>query len=703
MDPQEYCCGVTETEIVLVQCSNYEIPLQKVMKCGCHRCTVLPVTISGQIVSALDNSPLIFGGVFMDDEMVSFTDFNGKFMIVITEQISRVVLTFKDTYVKNLVETTKVVNVQSGSNVYLNVKMKQRPIPVTVPSDVDNNIVVGGDQFEPLGEIVIPAHSAVDMKGELYTGDVDVHLTNIDARSEEDLESAPGDFSAVDDNGNIVQLETFGMFRLGLTGSGGQRLSVGGVVRMNIDPSVVPLERDVGEDGVSGVRLWTFDTKNGVWVEASQLVRTPERRGRRQVQYFAGLLELSSSDVFNLDVKAEDTCWAKVLSYGSNSFSSSDILSDVAIRVIAQDNAVANNGDASFRRYFRGYAAPGEIGACLQIACDSTNMGRYTNHISAEIRDTHLIPDEGITVQNEIINESSQSITTSAIGQSSAQIMSDIGFEITSGSVNDAIKVTVDKDAIERMGSSGPLYTGNRECMSAGPMSNAFRFYLEINFTTDFSNTQTMLSPPLGQALFTRYAFYPLKLQPNYGRPASFQCCMRIRVYSPRDMVRVKVTSSPSDASLFEDNQPFQYGFREVKVRKDSDEDDFIDACLEYKCPGLVSDGSDGFSVIGADITTTLKVEVKDINGEAVSCRACTNLTLVYNAILPHNPDNPIPRCPGSVGHFRNSFDFKMPSLTGLNTGVHEPNLDNPIRMQHDIEKCASVNGANALSLYDTQ
>ena len=116
--------------------------------------------------------------------------------------------------------------------------------------------------------IDLPGSNFIDESGAAYNGEVTVEATFFDLTSpmDEGLEvfAAPGDFGAVDSQGEDQRLESFGMIQVNLMGADDQELNLG----TEGAPMLIPIQ-DLGSMPVAGetVPAWSYDVESGDWIE----------------------------------------------------------------------------------------------------------------------------------------------------------------------------------------------------------------------------------------------------------------------------------------------------------------------------------------------------------------------------------------------------------------------------------------------------
>lgn len=128
----------------------------------------------------------------------------------------------------------------------------------------------GGQVLDPASGASVTLPAGVHLlreDGSTYSGNALMSLAVIDAADPDAVDAMPGDYSAVDIDGNAGLLETFGAMWIGLeaeSGGGKLQLAQGSPGLSTVLPSAVPvhLER-LGKPP----SLWIFDEATGRWVE----------------------------------------------------------------------------------------------------------------------------------------------------------------------------------------------------------------------------------------------------------------------------------------------------------------------------------------------------------------------------------------------------------------------------------------------------
>ncbi len=134
-------------------------------------------------------------------------------------------------------------------------------MPIADPIVVD--ITTGGEATGARGAAVsIPAGALVTSAGVPVTGEVEVMLTPFDPTNEAEFAAYPGELTAEQTDGNIVQLQTYAVLDVTIM-QNGEELDV--TPGMTVQASIpVP---DGLADTPETVGLWSFDEERGIWIE----------------------------------------------------------------------------------------------------------------------------------------------------------------------------------------------------------------------------------------------------------------------------------------------------------------------------------------------------------------------------------------------------------------------------------------------------
>ena len=304
-DPERdhYCCQPIETERVDIQCTGYTLPVQRVISCGCGECAPVPSYVSGTIVHSDTGEPLQYVIVFYKREAVALSDGEGKFRLTVEDQANKISITLRDEYIARVVDTVKVIQIQSGLTVYCVIRMKPKPTPVIVESSEETYIPVASDsEDDAFAELIIESNTIYDMEGNLYNGKVQVAVNNIDLRNASNVDLAPGDFTAVDENGDSQNLRTFNIWSMETRDEDGNPLAIGGSSMVVLDQAMLP-PCQFDENGNCDIKLWILSSETGSWEIASELKPSSEggNRRKRQGAFLIGNVDVYANRLYNID------------------------------------------------------------------------------------------------------------------------------------------------------------------------------------------------------------------------------------------------------------------------------------------------------------------------------------------------------------------------------------------------------------------
>jgi len=152
----------------------------------------------------------------------------------------------------------KRVTVLDGKPTGLEVRLRKMEAPVQL------DVTVGGSIAGLRGAALVAGAGAfVTGGGADVQGMVDIHLTPLDPSDEADLSSAPGDFSATGADGELVQLESFGMLDVTVM-QGAEQLDIRSGTKVTV---TLPGPANPTGDIPETIALWSFDEATARWKE----------------------------------------------------------------------------------------------------------------------------------------------------------------------------------------------------------------------------------------------------------------------------------------------------------------------------------------------------------------------------------------------------------------------------------------------------
>ena len=226
-DPS-FCCGPGETINVLVDCGSVmSFNVLKVTHCSCSSCVEKVTIIQGIVVGGLEEKPVRYGDIIYDGNIVSYTDAKGRFSFEIPGNVSRVAVTFTDSYQKEFEEGTKIFLVSTGSSEFHKITLKQIPPPISFDARQQQDIPLRSDpKIESFADLELPEESFLTEDGSVFQGNANAIVSVTDSRNLSDVLSAPGDFTTTDEEGEEEILETFGMMKMKFEDENGKQLAM---------------------------------------------------------------------------------------------------------------------------------------------------------------------------------------------------------------------------------------------------------------------------------------------------------------------------------------------------------------------------------------------------------------------------------------------------------------------------------------------
>lgn len=278
------CCGPRSIESVLVQCGALtSFHLSIIKACGCGKCiekqTVIEGKAVGQDAIAAKFVDLFFAGIFVDR-----TDNHGMFSFVVPKAAKRVIVTFKDRVFKIYQEQDKIFTINEGQRTMYRVKLRKQAIPITYNASEPLELPLGGvsDSF---ADVELPENALLTEDGSVFSGNAKVAVSVTDPRNQSDILSAPGDFTTMNEDGEVEILETYGMMKINLEDENGKPLVISKPMKVHLDPEKLNI---TVTDGNASVKLYWLDRKTGRWRETGDFFPEDgsERRAKRSSRIF---------------------------------------------------------------------------------------------------------------------------------------------------------------------------------------------------------------------------------------------------------------------------------------------------------------------------------------------------------------------------------------------------------------------------------
>ena len=313
---QSFCCGPKAYAQVEIQCgSKTRFNVSQVLQCGCgEHCTELDTYLMGKVVGP-GEVPMQYGDIIIGGKPVTYTEHDGTFSVKVSKGKQRMTLTFIDSNDELLEDVTKSFEIEKGELNFYKIVLPNRNPPVSFNASEPIEIPLGelSENQSSFAELEIPANSLLSEDGTLFTGQANVRMSVTDPRNETDVLSAPGDFTAVAEDGEQQMLQTFGMMKMTFKDDVGKPLAVAKPMKVFIDPEQVNITVD--KDGKVAAKLYWLDEETGRWRQAGEmsLADGGSRRRKRDTRKFfvAEILPAMTKSTLNFD-KTSTGCRVRV-------------------------------------------------------------------------------------------------------------------------------------------------------------------------------------------------------------------------------------------------------------------------------------------------------------------------------------------------------------------------------------------------------
>lgn len=306
---ENFCCTVAEVSDVTVNCgSSITFAVSKASRCDCQKCAKPKLLITGIVVGRKGQTekPITYSDLTFENFKYR-TKGDGSFSFEVLTGKKRLSVVFKDTYHNEYADLTKVFHIENGKTLFSKIVLRPKPEPRLFNSSEPFKVQLGqGKNDKGFAEMIISKDSLLKDDGTPFSGQANLRLNVVNPRNMSDMETAPGDFSTIDEEGEEQMLVSSGMLNLDFEDDGGKKLSPFKPIKLYLDPE--KLNISVDSNGNTTTKLWWLDSKTGRWVAASdvRMVKKISSKAKRSPTHF--LLEteivpsISRQGQFNIDV-----------------------------------------------------------------------------------------------------------------------------------------------------------------------------------------------------------------------------------------------------------------------------------------------------------------------------------------------------------------------------------------------------------------
>ncbi len=217
---------------------------------------MVKASISGLIVDE-NNAPVKGASVVIGNNMFTSDD-DGYFYFsnINTHKNATAVKVTKSGYylgIRNLM-------VEENSTHSITIMLLDMPTPTQFNSTAGGVVQVSGG-----GSLDFPANAIVDeATGTRYNGQVSVYAKYIDPSADNFQYLVPGGLRAINSDGALRYLASFGMQAVELRGAGGQELQIADGQWVNM---TMPVPAEYQNGAPNRIPLWSLNESNGMWIE----------------------------------------------------------------------------------------------------------------------------------------------------------------------------------------------------------------------------------------------------------------------------------------------------------------------------------------------------------------------------------------------------------------------------------------------------
>ncbi|PFX12781.1 Cartilage intermediate layer protein 1 [Stylophora pistillata] len=529
-----------------------------VKTCACGNCKKQQAIVEGIAISEGGRRvPSV--DVFFGEQSVGKTDSNGMFSFIVPRSTKRAVVTFKDLVNQRYEEETRIFLLSEGEMATYRVKLRPKPEPISFNASEPLDLPLGGaaDNF---ADLELPENSLLAEDGSVFKGNAKVSLSIADPRNQSDIDSAPGDFSTISEDGDEEILETFGMIKLNLEDDNGKPLSVSKPMNVYLDPGKLNLSLS---DGNVSIKLYWLDRKTGRWREAGDffLKDGDKRRRKRSNRIFLAGTVTPSIAKRNLNFdKPKQRVGLRVTT-------TKDDETGVIVRVIREDH--------------HGYVeAPIRNGvACIPIWKDTICL------VQAEKDNMYYIPDPSADYSH-----------VNSYGIKSF---------VDNGGISNISSFRFKSSLVKPR---GPIYYDDTG--GSGTEMNTCRAPLNSAYSIQF----TFKPPPLIKKEYQLLSYRSRnEWYYDYGGEDAATCLIKVKIVNGGKLMMMASSYSKMDT-----NRTGNYGFHlrmsTAVVEKDNEEKispNVSVVCLQIRCPRR----DDPTVLLLTPMNTTMTAQCSDITG----------------------------------------------------------------------------------------
>ena len=187
------------------------------------------------------------------------TDQNGFFKLTSNVPDRIAVLSVKK---ENYFEANQTLSPLRENTIYTKIQLLERTLSDSFLAANGGTIDVAGG-----GKVDFAANEFKTESGNNYSGEVNIYTTYLDPTRPDLREVMPGNLTAINFLEELQYLKSFGMIKVELEGSAGEKLQISQAATLTI-----PVPNLLSSDAPNTIPLWHFDKESGLWVEEGEAI-----------------------------------------------------------------------------------------------------------------------------------------------------------------------------------------------------------------------------------------------------------------------------------------------------------------------------------------------------------------------------------------------------------------------------------------------
>jgi len=308
-----YCCDAKDVEELDISCDGFSYKTTRVKSCQCKLC-IYRTTVAGRAIGRNNSRDIPFqlGSIYVNGKKMGRTNMAGYFKFDVPKGIKRIIATFQDNVFKKFMDVTKIIGITEGEDVFATVVIPLKPKPITLNTSQLTEISLGDglNGLPAAASIEIEKDSFLTSDGQAFSGSAKATVHYMDPRNRDSLDGANGDFVSETADGELARLRTYGIVQLAVDDHDGNPLQIYKPMKFSLDAAIFNISAD--SNGETGIAMWDFNVNKGVWVQNGIFRLVQQPTGQRKLLQLNGVVEatvkpvnIKQIDPFNYETRVD--------------------------------------------------------------------------------------------------------------------------------------------------------------------------------------------------------------------------------------------------------------------------------------------------------------------------------------------------------------------------------------------------------------